>query len=57
MIADGYPMIWAALAKQQQLAEVHLCWSHKIVNIQDAILTKHRTSTALLLKAMRHADT
>lgn len=56
MIADGYPRIWAALAKQQQLAEVHRCWNHKIVNVQDAILTKHRTSVALLSKAVRYVD-
>jgi transposase-like protein len=56
-IADGHLGIWAALAEQQPTAAEQRCWNHKIINVLDAIPTKHQTEAMTLLKTMPYAET
>jgi putative transposase len=56
-VADGHLGIWAALAEQQPTAAEQRCWNHKIVNVLDALPTKHQAAATPLLKAMPYAET
>jgi len=56
-IADGHLGIWAALAEQQPTAAEQRCWNHRILNVLDAIPTKHQTDAKTLLTAMPYAET
>lgn len=56
-IADGHLGIWAALAEQQPMAAEQRCWNHRILNVLDAIPTKHHPEAKALLKAMPYAET
>lgn len=55
-IADGHLGIWAALAEQQPTAAEQRCWNHRIINILDAIPTKHQAQARTLLCAMPYAE-
>jgi putative transposase len=55
--ADGHLGIWAALAEQQPEAAEQRCWNHRILNVLDAIPTKHHAEAKTLLKAMPYAET
>jgi transposase-like protein len=56
-IADGHLSIWAALAEQQPTAAEQRCWNHRIVNVLDAIPTKHQAEAKPLLTALPYAET
>ncbi len=56
-IADGHLGIWAALAEQQPTAAEQRCWNHRIVNVLDAIPTKHQAEAKPLLTALPYAET
>jgi transposase-like protein len=56
-VADGHLGIWAALAEQQPTAAEQRCWNHKIINVLDAIPTKHQAEATTLLKTMPYAET
>jgi transposase-like protein len=56
-IADGHLGIWAALAEQQPTAAEQRCWNHRILNVLDAIPTKHQADAKTLLTAMPYAET
>lgn len=56
-IADGHLGIWAALAEQQPEAAEQRCWNHRILNVLDAIPTKHQPEAKTLLRAMPYAET
>jgi transposase-like protein len=56
-IADGHLGIWAALAEQQPTAAEQRCWNHKIINVLDAIPTKHQAEATTLLTTMPYAET
>jgi hypothetical protein len=56
-VADGHLGIWAALAEQQPTAAEQRCWNHKIINVLDALPTKHQAEATPLLKAMPYAET
>jgi putative transposase len=55
-IADGHLGIWAALAEQQPAAAEQRCWNHRIINVLDAIPTKHQAQARRLLCAMPYAE-
>jgi len=56
-VADGHLGIWAALAEQQPAAAEQRCWNHKILNVLDAIPTKHQAAATTWLKAIPYAKT
>ncbi|MGE3151422.1 MAG: IS256 family transposase [Nitrospiraceae bacterium] len=56
-VADGHLGIWAALAEQQPAAAEQRCWNHTIINVLDAIATKHQAEATTLLKTMPYAET
>jgi putative transposase len=56
-IADGHLGIWAALAEQQPTAAEQRCWNHRILNVLDAIPTKHQADAKTLLTAVPYAET
>jgi transposase-like protein len=56
-IADGHLGIWTALAEQQPTAAEQRCWNHKMVNVLDAIPTKHQAEATTLLKTLPYAET
>jgi putative transposase len=56
-VADGHLGIWAALAEQQPTVAEQRCWNHKIINVLDALPTKHQAEATPLLKAMPYAET
>jgi len=56
-VADGHLGIWAALAEQQPTAAEQRCWNHRIINVLDAIPTKHQAEAKTLLKTMPYAET
>jgi transposase-like protein len=56
-IADGHLGIWAALGEQQPAAAEQRCWNHRLVNVLDAMPTKHQAAASTLLKAMPYAET
>jgi transposase-like protein len=47
-IADGHLGIWAALAEQPPTAAEQRCWNHRILNVLDAIPTKHQADAKTL---------
>lgn len=55
-IADGHLGIWAALAEQQPTVAEQRCWNHRIINVLDAIPTKHQAQARTLLCAMPYAE-
>jgi putative transposase len=55
-IADGHIGIWAALAEQQPTAAEQRCWNQRLVNVLDAIPTKHQAPARTLLCAMPYAE-
>lgn len=55
-IADGHLSIWAALAEQQPMAAEQRCWTHKIVNVLDAMPTKYQAEATRLLKTLPYAE-
>ena len=55
-IADGHLGIWAALGEQQPTAAEQRCWNHRIVNVLDAMPTKHQAQARTLLCAMPYAE-
>jgi transposase-like protein len=55
-IADGHRGIWAALGEQQPTAAEQRCWNHRIVNVWDAMPTKHQAQARTLLWAMPYAE-
>jgi transposase-like protein len=55
-VADGHLGIWAALAEQQPTAAEQRCWNHRILNVLDAIPTKHQAEAKAVLKALPYAE-
>ena len=51
--ADG---LWAALGEQYHELAEQRCWNHKIVNVLDALLTKHQAAASALLRVMPYAE-
>jgi transposase-like protein len=55
-MADGHLGIWAALAEQQPTVAEPRCWNHRIINVLDAIPTKHQAQARTLVCAMPYAE-
>lgn len=55
-IADGALGLWAALGEQYPDMAEQRCWNHKLVNVLDALPTKHQVAASALLRAMPYAD-
>jgi transposase-like protein len=56
-IADGALGLWAALGEQYPDLAEQRCWNHKLVNVLDALPTKHQATASTLLRAMPYAET
>jgi putative transposase len=56
-IADGALGVWAALGEQYPELAEQRCWNHKLVNVLDALPTKHQAAASALLRTMPYADT
>jgi putative transposase len=50
-IADGALGLWAALGEQYPELAEQRCWNHKLVNVLDALPTKHQAAASALLRA------
>jgi transposase-like protein len=55
-IADGALGLWAALGEQYPDLAEQRCWNHKLVNVLDALPTKHQATASTLLRAMPYAE-
>jgi transposase-like protein len=55
-IADGALGLWAALGEQYPDLAEQRCWNHKLVNVLDALPTKHQAPASVLLRALPYAD-
>ena len=55
-IADGALGLWAALGEQEPDLAEQRCWNHKLVNVLDALPTKHQAAASALLRAMPYAE-
>jgi transposase-like protein len=55
-IADGALGLWAALGEQYPDLAEQRCWNHKVVNVLDALPTKHQTAASTLLRALPYAE-
>jgi len=55
-IADGALGLWAALGEQYPDLAEQRCWNHKLVNVLDALPTKHQAAASPLLRAMPYAE-
>lgn len=55
-IADGALGLWAALGEQYPDLAEQRCWNHKLVNVLDALPTKHQAAASALLRAMPYAE-
>jgi putative transposase len=55
-IADGALGLWAALGEQYPDLAEQRCWNHKLVNVLDALPTKHQTAASTLLRALPYAE-
>ena len=55
-IADGALGLWAALGEQYPDLAEQRCWNHKLVNVLDAVPTKHQAAASALLRAMPYAE-
>ena len=56
-IADGALGLWAALGEQYADLAEQRCWNHKLVNVRDALPSKHQAPASTLLRAMPYAAT
>jgi putative transposase len=54
--ADGHLGIWAALAEPQPTGAEQRCWNHRIIDVLDAIPSKHQAQARTLLRAMPDAE-
>lgn len=54
-IADGALGLWAALGEQYPELAEQRCWNHKLVNVLDALPTKHQAAASALLRALPYA--
>lgn len=54
-IADGALGLWAALGEQYPELAEQRCWNHKLVNVLDALPTKHQAAASALLRAIPYA--
>lgn len=55
-IADGVLGLWAALGEQYPDLAEQRCWNHKLVNVLDALPSKHQATASALLRAMPYAQ-
>ena len=55
-IADGALGLWAALGEQYPDLAEQRCWKHKLVNVLDALPTKHQATASALLRALPYAQ-
>jgi transposase-like protein len=55
-IADGALGLWAALGEQYPDLAEQRCWNHKLVNVLDALPTKHQATASALLRALPYAE-
>lgn len=55
-IADGALGLWAALGEQYAELAEQRCWNHKLVNVLDALPTKHQAAASSLLRALPYAE-
>jgi transposase-like protein len=55
-IADGALGLWAALGEQYPDLAEQRCWKQKLVNVLDALPTKHQATASALLRALPYAQ-
>jgi transposase-like protein len=55
-IADGALGLWAALGEQYPDLAQQRCWNHKLVNVLDALPTKHQAAASTLLRTLPYAE-
>lgn len=55
-IADGALGLWAALDEQYPELAEQRCWNHTLVNVLDALPTKHQATARARIRAMPYAE-
>lgn len=55
-IADGALGLWAALGEHFPEGAEQRCWNHKLVNVLDALPTKHQATASALLRVRPYAQ-
>ena len=55
-VADGHLGLWGALAQLYPASAEQRCWNHKMVNVLDAVATRHQAEVKAWLRRMMYAE-
>ena len=55
-VADGHLGLWGALAQLYPRSGEQRCWNHKMVNVLDALPTRHQAEAKAWLRQMMYAE-